>query len=128
MPTLLKASDLLVCKAGGLILTEALASGLPMMLIEVIPGQETGNAEYVTAYGAADIAQSPIEVLETLRHLTKDNQSLLKKRRANAALMGKPRSAFDTAEILWKAMETKPRSKKAPSPNTLPSNDLPKEG
>jgi len=124
MPTLLKASDLLVCKAGGLILTEALASGLPMMLIEVIPGQETGNAEFVTAYGAADIAQSPIEVLETLRHLMKDDQSLLKKRAANAALMGKPRSAFDTAHILWNAMETKPRIKKS----TLAATDLPKEG
>lgn len=112
MPTLLKASDLLVCKAGGLILTEALASGLPMMLIEVIPGQETGNAEFVTAYGTADIAQSPIEVMETLRHLMKDDQSLLKKRAANAALMGRPRSAFETAEILWKAMEIKPRTKK----------------
>ena len=124
MPTLLKASDLLVCKAGGLILTEALASGLPMMLIEVIPGQETGNAEYVTAYGAADIAQSPIEVLETLRHLMKDDQSLLKKRAANAVLLGKPSSAFDTAKILWKAMETKPRIKKA----VLSAPDLPKEG
>jgi 1,2-diacylglycerol 3-beta-galactosyltransferase len=124
MPTLLKASDLLVCKAGGLILTEALASGLPMMLIEVIPGQETGNAEYVTAYGAADIAQSPIEVLETLRHLMKDDQSLLKKRAANAVLIGKPSSAFDTAKILWKAMETKPRIKKA----VLSAPDLPKEG
>jgi len=128
MPTLIKASDLLVCKAGGLILTEALASGLPMMLIEVIPGQETGNAEYVTAYGAADIAQSPIEVLETLRHLMKDDQALLKKRAANATLMGKPRSAFATAEILWKAMETKPRAKKAPLITPPHINDLPKEG
>ena len=128
MPTLLKASDLLVCKAGGLILTEALASSLPMMLIEVIPGQETGNAEYVTAYGAADIAQSPIEVLETLRHLMKDDQSLLKKRAANAALMGKPRSAFDTAEILWKAMSARQRVKKAPMPAPPPPNDQPKEG
>ncbi len=128
MPTLLKASDLLVCKAGGLILTEALASSLPMMLIEVIPGQETGNAEYVTAYGAADIAQSPIEVLETLRHLMKDDQSLLKKRAANAALMGKPSSAFDTAEILWKAMSARPRVKKASMPTPPPPNDQPKEG
>jgi UDP-N-acetylglucosamine:LPS N-acetylglucosamine transferase len=106
MPTLMKASDLLVCKAGGLIVTESLASGLPMMLIEVIPGQETGNAEYVIAYGAADMAQSPIEVLELLSHLMKDNQSLLKKRAANAAMLGKPRSAIDTATVLWKAIES----------------------
>jgi UDP-N-acetylglucosamine:LPS N-acetylglucosamine transferase len=86
-----------------LIVTEALASGLPMMLIEVIPGQETGNAEYVSSYGAADIAQSPIEVLEALDHLLKDGRALLKKRSENAAQLGKPQSAFAIAEILWKA-------------------------
>jgi 1,2-diacylglycerol 3-beta-galactosyltransferase len=116
MPAMMKASDLLVCKAGGLIVTEALACSLPMMLIEVIPGQETGNAEYATAYGTADIAQTPVEVLETLNHLLRNDQALLKKRAENAQLIGKPRSAFDTAEILWKASQSelapvKPRRK-----------------
>ncbi|MCX6056274.1 MAG: glycosyltransferase [Chloroflexi bacterium] len=101
MPALLKASDLIVCKAGGLIVTESLASGLPMMLIEVIPGQETGNAEYVTAFGAADMAQSPIEVLESLNHLLKDDRSLLRKRAENAKALGLPQSAFAVADILW---------------------------
>lgn len=114
VPTMMKASDLLVCKAGGLIVTEALACGLPMMLIEVIPGQETGNAEFVTAYGAADTAQSPIEVLESLNHLMRNDQSLLKKRAENARLLGKPRSAFDIAEILWIAEKTPYRSRKNP--------------
>ena len=117
MPMLMKASDLLVCKAGGLIITEALACGLPMLLIEVIPGQETGNAEYVTAYGAADIAQTPIEVLETLDHLLREDQALLKKRSENASQLGMPQSAFDVAKILWNAatrakIAAKPRKTK----------------
>jgi UDP-N-acetylglucosamine:LPS N-acetylglucosamine transferase len=106
MPAMMKASDLIVCKAGGLIVTESLASGLPMVLIEVIPGQETGNAEYVTAYGAADTAQSPIEVLELLSHLMRDDGALLKKRAANAKLMGLPQSAYDVATILIGAAES----------------------
>jgi len=105
MHLMMKAADLLVCKAGGLIVTEALACALPMMLIEVIPGQETGNAEYATAYGTADIAQTPVEVLETLNHLMRNDQALLKQRSKNAQLIGKPRSAFDSAEILWKAAQ-----------------------
>jgi UDP-N-acetylglucosamine:LPS N-acetylglucosamine transferase len=103
VPTMMKATDLLVCKAGGLIVTEALACGLPMLLIEVIPGQESGNAEYVTAYGAADVAQSSIEVLEKLDHLMRSGHSLLQKRTENACRLGRPRSAFDAAEILWNA-------------------------
>lgn len=106
MPALMKASDLLICKAGGLIVTESLASGLPMMLIEVIPGQETGNAEYVTAYGAADMAQSPVEILEMLSHLMRDDRTLLKKRAINAQMLGLPQSAYAVAEILWKACES----------------------
>lgn len=101
--TLMKASDLMLCKAGGLIVTESLAAGLPMMLTEIIPGQETGNAEYVTAYGAADMAESPIAILECLSHLMKDDQALLKKRSANARFLGQPESAYAAADILWKA-------------------------
>jgi len=101
--TLMKASDLLLCKAGGLIVTEALASGLPMMLTEIIPGQETGNAEYVTAYGAADMAESSIAILECMNHLMKDDQALLKKRAANARFLGQPESAYAAADILWKS-------------------------
>jgi 1,2-diacylglycerol 3-beta-galactosyltransferase len=118
IPSMMKATDLLVCKAGGLIVTEALACALPLMLIEVIPGQETGNAEYATAYGTADIAQTPVEVLETLDHLMRNDQALLKKRSKNAQQIGKPRSAFDTADLLWKAAQgemtpVKPRRKSA---------------
>ncbi|HCS40246.1 MAG: MGDG synthase family glycosyltransferase [Anaerolineaceae bacterium] len=103
VPTLMKASDLMLCKAGGLIVTESLAAGLPMMLTEIIPGQETGNAEYVTAYGAADMAESPIAILECLSHLMKEDQALLKKRSANAKFLGQPESAYAAADILWKA-------------------------
>jgi 1,2-diacylglycerol 3-beta-galactosyltransferase len=104
--TLMKASDLMLCKAGGLIVTESLAAGLPMMLTEIIPGQETGNAEYVTAYGAADMAESPIAILECLYHLMKDDNTLLKKRAANARFLGQPESAYVVADILWKAAST----------------------
>ena len=106
MPTLMKASDLILCKAGGLIVTESLASGLPMILTEVIPGQETGNAEYVTAYGAADMAESPVAILECLSHLLRDDQALMKKRAANARQLGQPKSAYAVADLLWQSVST----------------------
>ena len=115
VPTLMKAADLLLCKAGGLIVTEALASGLPMLLTEIIPGQETGNAEYVTAYGAADMAESPISILECLHHLLANDRALLKKRAENARLLGQPESAYRVAEVVcqaaWTAESKKPTRK-----------------
>ena len=47
MPAMMRAADLIACKAGGLIVTESLASGLPLLLIHALPGQEIGNADYV---------------------------------------------------------------------------------
>ena len=47
------AADLLVGKAGGLTSSEAMSRGLPMVLIEPIPGQEERNADHLLEAGAA---------------------------------------------------------------------------
>jgi 1,2-diacylglycerol 3-beta-galactosyltransferase len=105
---MMHASDLIICKAGGLIVTESLACGLPMILIDIIPGQETGNAEYVTALGAADLAETPVAVLEGLSHLIMHDQALLHQRAENAKRIGQPRSAYKVASILFEAVKDRP--------------------
>jgi 1,2-diacylglycerol 3-beta-galactosyltransferase len=52
VPVMMRAADAVVCKAGGLIVTEALAAGKPLMLVDMISGQETGNADLVVRSGA----------------------------------------------------------------------------
>lgn len=52
MAELMGACDLVVAKAGGMIVTEALGRGLPLVFYHAIPGQERLNARYVTAHGA----------------------------------------------------------------------------
>jgi len=53
MDKFMAAADLMVGKAGGLTTSEALARGLPMALIEPIPGQEERNADHLLEAGAA---------------------------------------------------------------------------
>lgn len=108
MPTLMHAADIMLCKAGGLIVTESLACGLPLILIDVIPGQETGNAEYVRAYGAGDMSETPIQLLEVLSDWMRNDSSLYKKRAANAKMLGMPNSSYAIADILWKAVNNEP--------------------
>lgn len=105
MPQLMHASDLIVTKAGGLIVTESLACGLPMMLIDVIPGQETGNMEYVVQHGAGVLADQPLLVLESMAHFTIHDRALLQQATVAAKQLGRPQAAFDAADIIWQATQ-----------------------
>jgi 1,2-diacylglycerol 3-beta-galactosyltransferase len=103
MPTLLRASDCVLGKAGGLTVTETLACGLPLILVSVLPGQETGNANYVIDGGAGDLAHDPIEVLEVMNHLLANGKELYNQRVQNAFRLGYPRAAYDVADLVWVA-------------------------
>jgi 1,2-diacylglycerol 3-beta-galactosyltransferase len=103
MPPLMLASDAILSKAGGLIVTEALACKLPMLIIDAIPGQELGNARYITTEGAGDWVKSPLETLETLAHWLKDDLRLLRERTSNAARLGLPYAAYTVADLLYEA-------------------------
>ena len=47
VPEFMSISDIVVTKPGGLTTTESLASNLPMIIINPIPGQEEENAAYL---------------------------------------------------------------------------------
>ena len=105
IPTLMKAADWILCKAGGLVVTEALACGRPLMLVDVIPGQETGNADYVVENGAGDLVLSAQEVLEATSHWLMNNRRLLRVRTENAIKLGKPNAAYEVANAVWVAAQ-----------------------
>ena len=114
MPTLMHAADCVICKAGGLIVSEALACGLPLLLIDVLPGQETGNAEYVVEGGAGERAESGIAALEVMCHWLDRDGALLAERARNAHRLGRPHAAHDVAERAWAAAERGPASRAGP--------------
>lgn len=100
LPQMLLASDVLVCKAGGLIVTEGLAGGLPLLLIDAIEGQETGNVEVVVAGGAGAFVRQPLEMLETLYDWFADDFRGLQRLAQAARQMGNPRASFDIAALV----------------------------
>lgn len=50
---LMDASDIIITKPGGMTVSEALAKGLPMVIISPIPGQEERNADFLISNGVA---------------------------------------------------------------------------
>lgn len=101
MVTLMRAAHCELAKAGGLTVTEALACYLPLILVDVIPEQETGITDYVVTGNAGDLIRDPIEVLEVMCHWLEKEEECYKKRSQNALLLGRPPAAYDVADLVW---------------------------
>jgi 1,2-diacylglycerol 3-beta-galactosyltransferase len=101
MGTFMRGADCVLGKAGGLTVSEALACGLPLILVDVIPGQETGNADYVVSGDAGVLASDPTEVLEAMCHWLENDRLHYEQQAENARRLGRPRAAFDIAEQAW---------------------------
>ncbi|MBI3321268.1 MAG: glycosyltransferase [Candidatus Omnitrophica bacterium] len=92
MAELMAVSDLIVAKAGGLTVSEALGRGLPLILYHVIPGQERMNAEYVARHGAAVIAPRPADVARAVQRCAQEPARVKAMARA-ARAWGRPDAA-----------------------------------
>lgn len=101
MPDMLHAADCVLSKAGGLIVTESLACGLPMFIMQIIPGQETGNAAFMAEEGAGDVTLTPPELLEAMAHWMADERAVYAERAANARRLGRPNAAYEAADLIW---------------------------
>lgn len=68
LPDLLIGADIVITKAGGLTLAEALVAGTEIILYRPLPGQEQGNTNYFLEQGLASLAHNPDEVLRYLQN------------------------------------------------------------
>ncbi|GAT31515.1 processive 1,2-diacylglycerol beta-glucosyltransferase [Terrimicrobium sacchariphilum] len=73
MPRLMAESHLIISKAGGATVQETLAAGTPMIITQVIPGQEEGNATLVIEAGAGAFADTPQTIARTIREAIASN-------------------------------------------------------
>ncbi len=103
MPELMRAADVLISKAGGLITAESLACGLPLIYTGHIPGQESGNLTYVVGQGAGTSAETPAQLAQTLQSWLANGSALLQQFAARAQQLGYPRAAQTIAERVWQA-------------------------
>jgi processive 1,2-diacylglycerol beta-glucosyltransferase len=94
---LVAASDLAITKSGGLIVSEILARGTPMVITDPIPGQEEWNADFVADTGAGIQLRNPEAVPTAVRYLL-DQPERLAMMREQARRFGRPRAALDIAE------------------------------
>ena len=94
---LVVASDVVITKAGALVISEVLGRGRPMIIIDPIPGQEEGNVDYLVTVGAAIGLQLPEHVPFAVVQLF-GNAARLRQMGEAAAHVARPRAALDIAE------------------------------
>lgn len=101
MPRMMAAADILVTKAGPSTISEACIAGLPLILYDAIPGQETGNVEYVIENEAGVYAPHPREVGEAVAAWLAEGAAGLQRRSANARRIARPNAVYEIADEIW---------------------------
>ena len=107
MAALMAASDLVICKSGGLTVTECLCAGVPMILMGKAYGQEKANVRMLTAAGAALHVTTSRELVDTLRHVNAHPEST-HAMLINASFLRKPDAALDIAAATFKLVAAEP--------------------
>jgi UDP-N-acetylglucosamine:LPS N-acetylglucosamine transferase len=98
MPQLLMSHHLLIGKAGGATVQETIAAGCPMIINQVIPGQEEGNARLIESLGAGVVAEDQRQVPELVASAFADGSRQWREWRDNLAKASRPDSALRIAE------------------------------
>lgn len=99
VPELMYISSLVVTKPGGLTSTESLASGLPMLIINPIPGQEEENARFLEKSGAAVWIKKDDDIDMIVDNLLKDTDKL-EKMKENCLALSKRDSTKNICNII----------------------------
>ena len=99
VPELMSVSDLVITKPGGLTTTESLASGLPLIIIDPLPGQEEENAEFIEKSGAGIWIRNKDDIKTILLDVFSSPQKL-QSMKIKARLIAKKNSTKDICETL----------------------------
>ncbi len=101
---LMFAADVMITKAGGVTIAEALSCGLPMVIFKPIPGHEWHNAEFLLQNNSAIILKD-LKDLNNLIYKLLFSKKKIKFLKMNILKLAKPKAAFKIAEeILLKEM------------------------
>lgn len=99
VPELMSISKFVITKPGGLTITEALTSHLPILIINPIPGQEEENANFIEKNGAGIWIKKNDNIARHLKSLYR-NPELLINMKKSAENLAKPNSTENICKTL----------------------------
>jgi UDP-N-acetylglucosamine:LPS N-acetylglucosamine transferase len=128
MPRLLKTHHLVVTKAGGATIQEAIAAACPIIINQVVPGQEEGNWRLIQQIQGGALAHKPSDIIQHITQAFSNNALLWSYWRRNLQTAARPDAALKIAEFILSHSHTSPHTP-PPRPSTpiapLPSPTTP---
>jgi processive 1,2-diacylglycerol beta-glucosyltransferase len=97
IPELLMTHHVVISKAGGATTQESINALCPMLVNQVVPGQEEGNYELLRRHEAGALAETPKALIETLQRAFADDAALWRRWRANLGRLARPAAAREIA-------------------------------
>lgn len=102
VPELMSIADLVITKPGGITSSESLASNIPILAINPIPGQEEENAEFLEENKVAIWLRPKDKLEEKLKEILKDET--LNSLKENTKKLGNANAAKEICENILKTM------------------------
>jgi processive 1,2-diacylglycerol beta-glucosyltransferase len=99
MHELMAVSDVMVTKPGGLSISEALVSHLPMIFFNAIPGQETNNIAVLKTYGIGVTGYAISQIVQELNQL-KSSKDLFLTALRNTKSIARPNAVNDVVSLV----------------------------
>jgi 1,2-diacylglycerol 3-beta-galactosyltransferase len=96
----MRASDVVVSKAGPGTIAEALCCGLPLLLVWYLPGQERGNVEWVVDIGAGRYVPRDEQLVDAVAELSAPGSEALATMRAAVKAAARPDATRRIADLI----------------------------
>ena len=96
---LMELATLIISKPGGMTTSESLAKGLPMVIVNPLPGQEMRNTDFLLKKGIGIRIDKTSDIGEEIELLLKSPDRLTAMSKA-AYASGKPHAALDIAKLI----------------------------
>ncbi|MDB6114277.1 MAG: ugtP 2 [Lacunisphaera sp.] len=108
IPELLMTHHVVISKAGGATTQESINALCPLLVSQIVPGQEEGNYELLRRHEAGALAETPAEILSTLDRAFANGDHLWRQWRANLRKLAHPEAARTIAAMVLNGRASPP--------------------
>lgn len=102
IPELLMTHHVVISKAGGATTQESINALCPLLVSQIVPGQEEGNYELIRRNEAGALAETPEQIVATLQRAFAEDAKVWRQWRANLQRIAQPAAARQIASIVLK--------------------------